>query len=440
MSDLPVADRPQPSSRQRRPWGEWSLFILITLLITLIFAATTKESSIMAIRNTWAYQLMKWRAVPTSTLQPAPSGELYGCIRDAQRQPIAGAQVLLSEHTGVIHQATADTSGCYRVAAPAGLYVPVASAPGYDDALIRPWGMPLRLDAGSQYQLDVTLAAVSLSALEPGANLRLGEPLTRTWPLPQPAMAVRRTISYTSGGRPNQATFLYTPSSASVGAAPWPTLLAVYPGPADQWEGVSIELAAAGYAIVAVGPAYALDLENDIADLQRLLAFVRAGHLPGVDGRRVIVLGGSYSSLHVLSLLQRDVGLRGAVLLGPVSDMFDLRRRFEQGSFFPPFGLDQALIALGTPNTAPDPYWRYSARYHLRPDLPPILLMHSRSDAVVPFQQSEQFVADLERIGVDFEPHFFDGMSHYLYADQPSPDLTKLYEITLDFLRRRMAQ
>src|SRR5207253_11256680 len=111
---------------------------------------------------------------------------------------------------------------------------------------------------------------------------------------------LRRQLSYDSGGRPNQLTYLYTPVVA--GTQPLPTVLAVYPGPADQWEGVSVSLAAAGYAVIAVGPVYTLNLEDDIVELQRLVAFVRAGALPGTDGRRMAVLGGSYSSLHVYRL------------------------------------------------------------------------------------------------------------------------------------------
>jgi dipeptidyl aminopeptidase/acylaminoacyl peptidase len=280
------------------------------------------------------------------------------------------------------------------------------------------------------------LAPLSLSAVRPGAKLRIGPPITLSWELPRPGLAVRRQISYESGGRPNQLTYLYTPVEA--GGEPLPALLAVYPGPADLWEGVSIPLAAAGYAVLAVGPAYALDLDDDIAELQRLVAFARAGALPSVDSRRMAVLGGSYSSLHVQALLHRDEGFRGALLLGGVSDVFDMRRRFEQGAFIPPFGLDQALIALGTPDVSPERYWRYSSRYHLRRGLPPMLLMHSRNDAVVPFQQSEQLAADLSRLGVPHEAYFFDGMSHYLLADQPSAELTNLYDKTLAFLRRTL--
>jgi dipeptidyl aminopeptidase/acylaminoacyl peptidase len=62
--------------------------------------------------------------------------------------------------------------------------------------------------------------------------------------------------------------------------------------------------------------------------------------------------------------------------------------------------------------------------------------MHSRNDEVVPFEQSERLAADLSRLGVSYEAHFFAGMSHYLLADRPSADLDRLYAITVDFLRR----
>jgi dipeptidyl aminopeptidase/acylaminoacyl peptidase len=67
-----------------------------------------------------------------------------------------------------------------------------------------------------------------------------------------------------------------------------------------------------------------------------------------------------------------------------------------------------------------------------------MLLMHSRNDEIVPFQQSEQLAADLARLGVPHEAHFFNGLSHYLLADQPSAELTTLYDLTLAFLRRTL--
>jgi dipeptidyl aminopeptidase/acylaminoacyl peptidase len=57
----------------------------------------------------------------------------------------------------------------------------------------------------------------------------------------------------------------------------------------------------------------------------------------------------------------------------------------------------------------------------------------------VPAEQSEQLAAELDRLGVRYEAHFFDGMSHYLLADRPSDDLDRLYSITTDFLHRTLA-
>jgi hypothetical protein len=419
----------------------WPALAALLLLLALAFLATSENAAIWPARNTLLYKLTRWWEAQAGRAARPGAGELHGCLRGEGGAPLAGAMVLLSERDGTLHHATTDTAGCYTIRnMPAGIYVPIASAPGYEDAALRPWGLPLRVGAGDSRRMDASLARFSPPAVLPGANLRIGQPAQQTWPLPQPSVAVRRQISYDSGGRPNQLTYLYTPvgHQGQASSELYPTLLAVYPGPADTWEGVSIPLAAAGYTVVAVGPAYALDLEDDIAELQRLVAFIRAGALPGADGRRIALLGGSYSSLHVQRLLERDTGFRSAVLLGGISDAFDLRQRFEQGSFFPPFGLDQALVALGTPNISPERYWRYSWRYHLRRDLPPILLMHSRSDEVVPFQQSQALAADLASLGVPYEAHFFDGMSHYLRADRSSSDLTMLFDITTGFLQRTL--
>ncbi|MDQ3702604.1 MAG: prolyl oligopeptidase family serine peptidase, partial [Chloroflexota bacterium] len=219
----------------------------------------------------------------------------------------------------------------------------------------------------------------------------------------------------------------------------WPLLLSVYPGPADGWECASLPLAAAGYAVLAVGPAYGFELEGDVDELARLLEFARAGAFPGVDGTRVAVLGGSYSALHVQRLLRRreDAGLvRAVVLVGAPSDLFDVRRRFAAGTFVPPFGLDQALIALGFPDREPLRYWRYSGAFHVRPDLPPTALVHSRRDEVVPFQQSEALARRLAEAGAPHELHVFEAASHYLLSEDA--DSRAIYDLTVGFLARHL--
>lgn len=417
----------------RRPsllW-QWLPATLVTFIVSTVFLATTDDVNIWPLRN-----LLYYRLAPPLGEQPAGVAEIFGCVRDTRGQPVPTATVLIAEPDGTVHQDTAGTNGCYHLEAlPAGRYVPLASAPGHEATTLRHWGLPVTVEPNSRLALDMTLPDAALPALRPGTQLTISAPVTRTWNVPRPGTALRRQISFNSDGQPNQLTFLYTPLTST---QTLPTLLTVYPGPVESWEGVSIPLTAVGYAVIAIGPEYTFDFEADIDELQRLVAFARAGHLPGTDGRRIALLGGSYSSLHVFRLLQRDTSFRGALLLGPPTDLFDLRLRFEEGTFFPPFGLDRALIALGYPNTSPERYWRYSFIYHLRRDMPPIALLHSRDDEVVPFQQSELLAAELERLNIAHEAFFFDGMSHYLLADRASPELDKLYTFTLDFLRQIM--
>ncbi|NJN94994.1 MAG: hypothetical protein HC875_13260 [Anaerolineales bacterium] len=70
-------------------------------------------------------------------------------------------------------------------------------------------------------------------------------------------------------------------------------------------------------------------------------------------------------------MLQRSPHYEAALLLGPPTDLFDMRRRLEERSYIPPFDLDQVLVALGLPDREPLRYWRYSGAYHILPDFPP---------------------------------------------------------------------
>ncbi|HYF62518.1 MAG TPA: carboxypeptidase regulatory-like domain-containing protein, partial [Herpetosiphonaceae bacterium] len=388
------------------------------------------------VRNTLLFHLDGWWQSQFGSSAPAGPGAIAGCVRSEQGGPLAGATVLVSEPDGALHQAATAGDGCYRLDdLPAGRYVPWISAAGYADAVVAPWGLPLSLGAGATERADLVLYPDTAAPFDPISSFSLGAPLTLTVDVPSPAAAVRRQLWVASAAGPNQPTFVYAPVTAT---AALPTLLAIYPGTAEEWEGVSVPLAAAGYAVVAVGPEYSLDLESDIAELKRLVGLVRGGGIPGADGGRLAVMGGSYSSLHVQRLLREDTGFRGAVLLGPISDLFDMRRRFAAGTFMPPFGLDKALIALGWPHTAIERYATYSSLYGVRADLPPVLLMHSRADEIVPAEQSERLVEAMRAKGVSAEAHFFDGMSHYLRTDQPSADLDALYATTLDFLGREL--
>ncbi|NJN94995.1 MAG: prolyl oligopeptidase family serine peptidase [Anaerolineales bacterium] len=64
--------------------------------------------------------------------------------------------------------------------------------------------------------------------------------------------------------------------------------------------------------------------------------------------------------------------------------------------------------------------------------------MHSRTDEVVPFQQSELLSAHLTQIGVAHQTYFFDGASHYLLADGGDKDTLEIYRLTLEFLAEHL--
>lgn len=388
----------------------------------------TGNPRVWPIRNTLQYRLLEPRVGPFTTIR--------GTVRTPQGTPIPNARVLVASHQGKPYSAESDAKGEFTIAnVPAGEYVPIVGAPGYNDTTVRKWGM-LRLGLDETTPLTITLTPRPSPAplLVPASNFRLSEPRALQITKPLAASAISRTVEFDVAGRRNQETLYFTPNDGR--DTPVPVLLAVYPGIANSWDSVSFPLAQAGYAVIAIGPAYALDLEQDVDDLERVLDAVRAGKFPRADPNRIGVLGGSYSSLHLLRLLEtRQQPIDAALFLGPPTDLFEMRRQFMAGDIFPPFGLDQALIALGFPDRNPEPYWRYSARYHVRalPPQLPIMLIHSKADEIVPFEQAHLLSDELNRIGHKHELHILEGMGHYLLATERTPAIDDLFNLTLRF-------
>ncbi len=409
--------------------------IILILALTLIWLTTTNNSAVWPIRNSLQYRVLTWRRGTLTQPVLGNPGTLQGTVRDMQDNPIKGAWVLVARRDGITYIARSDANGVYTIGnIPPGAYRPVAGAPGYDNVQIGGLFKQVRIKSETTAIVDITLPNKPSRTVKPGSDLWLTEPVTLTCTHPFESSAIRRQIHFKSGNRPNQPSFYYTPMTATT-ASQLPILLAIYPGPADTWECASLPLASAGYVVVAAGPTnYNFDLETEIDELERLLTFAQNGNFPSGDSGNIAILGGSYSSLHVQRLLQRRQDINAALLLGPSTDLFDMRRRLENEAYIPPFGLDRALIALGLPDREPLRYWLYSGAYHVRSDFPPLAILHSRSDKVVPYQQSELLAANLERADAIYELHFFDGASHYLLSETNDADTLKIYRTTLDFL------
>ena len=405
----------------------------VLLAVSVCWLMTTAETKVAAVRNIAEYRVYRWWTGDAPSA-PRGTGELAGFVAGTDGRPLAGARVLASDPAGHAFTADTDASGRYRIAGlPAGVYNPVAGLAGHRSTQLGGLIPSVRMGQG-QETADFVLEKELPRTVSPGTDLTIGAAAPVESESPIKSAALRRTVTFAAEGRPSSTILLYTPVTRT---GPVPLLIAVYPGPAETWESVSIPLAAAGFAVAAVGPAYALDLTADVDDLDRLAGFARKGRLPEVDGDRIACLGGSYSGLHVLHLIRRpDHGMKAVVLLGAPTDLFDFRRRFETEGFVPPFGLDQALIALGLPNRHPKPYWENSAVHHIRPGMPPAILFHSYQDEIVPWQQSRILAEALQNGGLSAELRLFDGASHYImdHGEQAQD----IYRQTVDFLRMHL--
>jgi dipeptidyl aminopeptidase/acylaminoacyl peptidase len=96
------------------------------------------------------------------------------------------------------------------------------------------------------------------------------------------------------------------------------------------------------------------------------------------------------------------------------------------------------LVALGLPDRAPERYWRYSVRYHTRDLQIPLMLIHSKQDEVVPFEQSELLAQELARVNKPHELLILDGLGHYLYEPEYASEVGELFQTTLDFFAREL--
>ena len=403
----------------------------LILVIALIWLATTGHERIAAYRNFALYQIQsRWWQVAGEP-QTGPPGGLGGMIQNEAGNPIANAWVVVARWDGEKYPGRTNADGHYQIdGIPSGKYHPLTSAPGYGETILGRNGVIIQ--SGETATADGVLTPKTPRTISPGTNLALGDPTPVSCAAPLEASALRREVTFNSDGQPNLPARLYLPANATPDAS-YPLLLIIYPGPVDSWQCASVPLADAGYAVMGLGPHYALDLQPDVDELERILDFAAAGLIPNVDQTRMAAMGGSYSGLHVQHLLRRGRNdLKAAVLLGAPTDIFAMRKHLEDGTFIPPFGLDKVLVALGLPDRQPERYWTNSGAYHVRPDFPPILIIHSRDDEVVPIDQSDLLVAALAEAGVPHQAHYFDGASHYLLS--PGGEALEIYDLTLSFL------
>ncbi len=434
-----IARRHAAPRRSRRPVMPVAL---LALLLAMCMIGSAEIGPLIAPRNVLLYDAQHY--VDGHLPHPTDHGHgaISGRVTDGNGQSVGGATVMVSTREGGVYRAETAADGSYLLAAvPAGAYTPMASKSGYTDAFpANRWHQFLAWRATPVHVQDGKTAKDIRFVLHPAAHvaaslptdLTLGPVETRQSDLPAPVESRARTVAFTRGGAHLTDLAAYEPTE---GSGPLPVVLAIYPGTPASWDRVSVPLAARGYVVLAIFPTRALDLEADMDDTAAFVALARAGRIsPRADMSRMGILGGSFTSLHVYRWMEREGGVRGAVILGGIADLFAYRLDWERGALdLPPEvgDIDTALMALGTPDRRPERYLQYSAAFH--PDrLPPLLLAHGAKDRIVPTHQTVDFANLLAQRGNPAETHYYPNMEHY-FADASDADTQDLYAATVAF-------
>lgn len=383
----------------------------------------------------WAHFLERSLAEPPLAA-PDEYGILGGTVYGGGGMPLEGAIVVASTEAGRAFHAYSGAAGDFWLALPAGRYVPIAAAPGYEAALFRSGSdprTPVEVAAGGECAgVQFTLrphqpwhpdtAAISLT-LSPSELASATQP--------RPVQVQRRSLAFAHEGRRIDTCILYEPLTAT---APMPVILAVYPSEAWRWNLVSIPLAAEGYVVLACGPPYLekledVDLPAFARDLIAAWTLLEEGRISvQADPSRYGVLTGSISTF-ILSMALPDMpSPRVVVGIGGGYDMFlVLRDLYER----PDYALDERFVmgvsALGRPDLYPETFFSVSLRYHAA-ELPLMGLFHSVLDEVLLVDQAEVMAASMEELGRPVQLFRYEALAHYPGVEDPPPETLKMYE------------
>ena len=218
-----------------------------------------------------------------------------------------------------------------------------------------------------------------------------------------------------------------------------PVIVATYPSPPLNWERISVALANEGYVVLGAGPSpqRQFDIPGMGRDLIKAVAYLRDGQLTGrADTGRECWLAGSYGSLIMFrALLEDPDDIDAFVLVGSITDGFLLvQSLYADQAQLPPQHM-ATVAALDPPDRAPDFYLGYSMAFYAA-HLPPTLVVHSKVDDVVPYNQSLRLADALQAAGVTYELFLYEDTSHYLDPEHATPGTAELYRRLVAFLDR----
>jgi dipeptidyl aminopeptidase/acylaminoacyl peptidase len=226
------------------------------------------------------------------------------------------------------------------------------------------------------------------------------------------------------------------------GEGPHPVLLNIHGGPFASYTGALFDeaqvYAAAGYAVVMSNPRGSAGYGQEhgrvirqrmgTVDLADVLDFLDGAiaQVPGLDGDRVGIMGGSYGGYLTAWTIAHDRRFAAAIVERGFLDPVAFVGTSDIGSFFGDeyTGTDPELIRSQSPQAVVD---------QVRT---PTLVMHSASDLRCPLGQAERYYTALKRGGVETELVIFPGEDHELSRSGRPRHRQERFDIILDWWAR----
>jgi dipeptidyl aminopeptidase/acylaminoacyl peptidase len=228
------------------------------------------------------------------------------------------------------------------------------------------------------------------------------------------------------------------------GQGPHPVLLNIHGGPYSQYGWGYFDeaqvYARAGYAVVQCNPRGSAGYGRDhglairgamgTVDLDDVLAFLdgAVAAVPGLDGTRTGILGGSYGGYLTAWTIAHDHRFAAAIVERGFLDPLSFIGSSDIGWFF-----GEAYTGTDPEHTLKQSPLAVAAQVRT-----PTLVIHSEQDLRCPVEQAQRYYVGLKRAGVEAEMLLFPGEDHELSRSGTPWHRRQRFEAILDWWDRHL--
>lgn len=352
-------------------------------------------------------EIVEQPGAPTSTSEVAELGSISGRITDVNASALEGAFALVSSQQGEIFASKTDSRGEYSIlGVPPGTYAPVAAKTSYSTTALE----PVIVSTGSRTQdVDFILERDEILLPDDAALSLDQESRVRSMePIPATANRSKYTVR-TSGGE--FGGFIYWPT---FDASNLPVIIALWPNETELGERLWIPLADNGFSVVV--PTRTFGHRENLTNILTFLELIAEDRRLGISASSPIAVYGASSASITAQRLPRYLSdVRASVVVGGISDLFLYLLEISSGEYDVALdhGVGYELRRLGTPDQDPYYFMDYSSVF-FADSMPPVLIIHSSNDTLVPVNQAYRLAAELNSLGKLNELHISDEMVHHL--------------------------